>query len=308
MKNIEIMRKLKFLMTYFILSCYVYANAVQTIDNKKTDNAKNKTNAQFGEPLLPKLKLRNFSANNDELIVGHFYQHIDNGVEGQAGWNVTSVGTVLCSDYYRFGLTIDQGDYTSSTDKFMKTDIGYRIGVQIDQVYTGNDSITFGVWLATGPNFPGVGMKSEYWRQVNETILAGIDIRYLVFGSSKHYLSIAPTFSRTIKNQKFTIKPYYSRSVKNKVNLLVSDKFFMKQKINYMELMFISGYYPNWNTIINYDRINNKRYEISCEGAFNIIPKQLIILPALGLEYTKLGNRTSFNTNWYVQLGVRVEL
>lgn len=302
------MGKLIFFTICFILSCYVYANATQIIDIKKLENTDNKTNAQFGEPLLPKLKLRNFSVNNDEILVAHFYQHLDNGIDSQAGWNVTSVGTVLYHDCYRFGISIDQGDYTSSSDKFMKTDVGYRIGIQIDQVYTGNDSLTFGAWLATGPNFPGVSIKSEYWKQLNEKTSAGIDVRYLVFGSLKHYLSIAPTFAKTIKNQKLTIKPYYSRSVKNNVNLLVSDRFFMNQKNNYIELMVISGYYPNWNTIINYDRINNKRYEISCEGAINIIPKQLIILPALGLEYTKLGNRESFDTNWYMQLGVRVEL
>ena len=301
------MKKWRWLIICFSFFCFINVYAANFKEKGKIEALCKEPFSQLNSPLFSKLKLRGIKVNNDQLILSHFYQHVNDDVRKGAAWNVTTAGTYLCSNYYRLGLSIDQGDYTATGDRFGATNVSYRVGMQLEQVYEGNDSLAFGVWMATEEYFPGVTVKANYRKSLGETVRAGININYLAFGSHQYYIAIAPMFIKTFFRHELIIQPYYSASGENKFNLLISDKIFIKQKINHLELVFISGYYPKWNTIIDYYRINDRRYTIACEGTFYLGNSRLVVLPAIGSEYTK-GKGESFDTNWYMQLGVRINL
>lgn len=301
------MKKLKWLIICFSFFCFINVYAVNFKEKERIGILYKKPFPQLNSPLFSRLKLHGFKVNNDQLIISHFYQHVNDDIREGAAWNVTTASAYLCSDYYRLGLSIDQGDYTATGDRFGATNVSYRVGLQLEQVYEGNDSLTFGVWMATEEYFPGITVKANYQKSFGKAVRAGININYLAFESHQYYIAIAPVLIKTFSHNELILQPYYSVSGKNSFNLLISDKIFIKQKINHLEFVFISGYYPKWNTIIDYYRINDNRYTIACEGTFYLCNDKFVILPAIGSEYTK-GKSRSFYANWYMQLGIRINL
>lgn len=251
------------------------------------------------------IKFYDLKTNSSSFTLNHFYQNF-NG-DAISAWNVTSLNVVEYTKYIRYEFSVERGDWTSSADKFWTSDFVHRFGIQMLQEYSEGATAFFETKLASGGYFPkfwAVGGRSFF---IGNSSRGCVEIHGMSFGKLQNYIAIATAFTKTFANHKLTIKPYYSKTVPDKLNLIVTDEFFFKHNSNHLTMKMVSGYFPDDNTYINYERINDKRYRFSCEGLFALPNTRIMLLPALGCEFVK-GSGEDYRHNWYVQFGIRTAL
>ena len=293
--------KLKWVLTGVLLYATVclYAGNIPDHTNALKASPAGVFPCQFLEPLLS--RPISYSNRGDLMSIGHFYQQLL-GSEGQAGWNVTSVGTFFYFDCLSMGITLDQGDYLDQGDHVWSTDISHRVGIQLGQSYTNNDSLYFRVMFATDTCFAGSAFNMGYSWQSGMSTRLGIDVHGLGFEQDELYFSVAAIFIKSFNKHLLTVKPYYSASQRGKINLLISDKIFIGERDNYLLSRITTGYFPDTYAFVDYGHITDTRYHFSCEGWFSVSNERMCLVPALGFEQVK--GDTPY-TSWYIQLGIQ---
>lgn len=240
-----------------------------------------------------------------QVTLSHFYQPM--GSLKETTWNVSSVKVTLPMTFIRVGLNIDRSNLSSLGNKFRASEMAYRFGAQIDQAYKNGDSIYFGVKIAPRGYFPGFSFKGGISWLMGRGASGCFDIQGLSFGHEKSYASVSVGFTKAFSKHDFTVKPYWAATSKSKINIIIHEKIFFHDRQRSLLFSFISGYFPDDNIFIDFDSIMNKRYRLSCQGMLPFFRSYTILLPSCGVDYAQYSNG-HFSPNWYMQLGVRMNI
>jgi hypothetical protein len=251
------------------------------------------------------IKCNHLEECNNQILLSHFYQNVHD--ESSLAWNVSSFSTVLNTKYNRFNFNVDQGILNSRDNNAIPTKLVYRFGIKMEQAYLDNDFLYFGIYGGTGQPYAELSFYGGYSRDIGQVGRGLGEVYAMIFGEDKVYISFAASLTKVISNHHLTVKPYYSKTRYDKLNLILSDQIFFKNDTNYLIFKLVSGYYPDSHTFINYTTINNGRYRFSCEGLFDLPKYQATLLPLIGCEYVKDFN-DDFRTSWHVQFGIRYTL
>jgi len=248
------------------------------------------------------IKCNNLEESNNQILISNFYQNVNNGF--MIGWNVSSINAVLHAKYNRFIFNIDQGRLNSSGNNSIPTKAVYRFGIKMEQAYLDNDFMYFGAYGGTGEPYAQLSFYGGYSRKFGRVGQGFGEAYAMIFDEEKSYFSFAASIITKISRHYLTIKPYYSKTLYDKLNLILSDQVYFKNNTNYLVFKLVSGYYPDNNTFINYAHINDRRYRFSCEGLFEIPKYQTTLLPLVGCENVKESDG-EFHASWLFQFGIR---
>lgn len=222
-------------------------------------------------------------------------------------WSVSSLSTSFHTQYLRIGFEADQCILSCLREAQKPITTSSRFGMSLLQTYTDNTSVFFKVKGATGNLFPEVVFSIGFDQDIGILGRGGVEIYAISFGYQQNYGSTAISFSKSFKRHSITIKPYYSKTTPGHINLILIDELGMRNAANLVIFKLVTGYYPDTNSYISFERINDSRCRLTCEGSLKVLRLKTTLLPAISYEYAKAGSGNYYR-NWYAQLGIRVSL
>jgi len=290
-----------------VLACFFFLNPVDVCAMKKYGLRsysifRNDSSSKYFDLQRFGIKYNNLDQCDNQITLSQFYQNGHD--ESSAGWNVRSFGVVLHSKFDRFNFNVDQGILTDPDDNIAPTKLVHRFGLSMEQAYLDDDRMYFGIYGGTGKPFPELSFLGLYSHNIKQMCRLSGEVYATIYGDDEACLSMAASFAKVFSNHYLTAKPYCLMTRDVKFNLILSDQIFFKNDASYVIFKLVSGYYPDSYTFINYARVNDRRYRISCEGLFNIPQSQMSVMPLIGYEYIE-ESMASYHGNWHVQIGLR---
>ena len=294
-----------------VLFCFLLVKSGVTFAEEKRSDKKNsstekKITSDESDIQSFGIRVNDLTNSRNKIELNSFYQQ-ERGGEFD-GWTVNSLKASVFSRYAYFDFSADLGTLTSSKDDFQDKATSHRFGLQLHQFYIKNNGIGyFGAHIGTNHPFPVILANGGYSRDIGRLGRGSAELNEIFFGQDESYLTLAASISKRISNHQLTIKPFYSRALYNKLNLILTDQFYFSDNASCLILKMVSGYYPDSNTFINYDRVDDGLFRISVEGELELSKLQTALLPVAGCDYFKDG-KGNYQTSWYIQFGFRILL
>ena len=251
------------------------------------------------------IRINDTTNSSNKIELNSFYQHGQN--QEFTSWNVNSVRAFLYTRYLYLDFNVDWGIQDGIPNNSINNRNSNRFGLQLRQFYIKNNGVGyFGITIGTHEPFPVATANGGFYLDIGQLGRGGIGLNEVFWGKEKTYFTLSGSISKQFGNHELTLKPYYSRTLKDRLNLILKERFYIKSNASYVELQMVSGYYPDSNTFINYERIDDALLRISAKGHWEISSLQAAILPVVG--YESFHNRGSNQSSYYAQIGLRVSL